>query len=409
MRVAVVYHAPDPEAGGYFTIQQTVVEALRALEPETKHEFRYYAAAAEEPRDGDATWLQDGKRAQAYAGLARLRLRAQAYVGLASSVVRDFGVTRGVSGLVRPSRLDRQLDADGADLVWFISNHVEECDRPYIFTLWDLAHREAPWFPEVRRGGEWERRELHYRRWLPRAARVIVPNAAGADQVERYYSVPRDRQLLLGHPTPAFALEAAAREPMPVAAIERHGVGGRYLLYPAALWPHKNHRAAIAAVRELADRGAPFELVCVGSDRDGQAEHLRGLAAGLGVAAHVHFLGFVSIEELAALYQHAFALLYLSFFGPENLPPLEAFALGCPVVYGDVPGAAEQLGDAALLVPPTDVARIADAVQSLEDAALRERYVEAGRARSVQLTPKAYVRGVIDFLDEFQMVRGCWP
>jgi hypothetical protein len=55
------------------------------------------------------------------------------------------------------------------------------------------------------------------------------------------------------------------------------------------------------------------------------------------------------------------------------------------------------------------VARIADAVQSLEDAALRERYVEAGRARSAQLTPKAYVRGVIDFLDEFQMVRGCWP
>jgi glycosyltransferase involved in cell wall biosynthesis len=373
VRVAVVYHAPDPEAGGYFTIQQTVVEALRTLEPETKHEFRYYAAAAEEPRDGDATWLQDGGRAQAYAGLARLRLRAQAYVGLASSVARDFGVTRGVSGLVRPSRLDRQLDADGADLVWFISNHVEECDRPYIFTLWDLAHREAPWFPEVRRGGEWERRELHYRRWLPRATRVIVPNAAGADQ------------------------------------IERHGFGSRYLLYPAALWPHKNHRAAIAAVRELADRGAPFELVCVGSDRDGQAEHLRGLAAGLGVAAHVHFLGFVSIEELVALYQHAFALLYLSFFGPENLPPLEAFALGCPVVYSDVPGAAEQLGDAALLVPPTDVARIADAVQSLEDAALRERYVEAGRARSAQLTPKAYVRGVIDFLDEFQMVRGCWP
>ena len=52
--------------------------------------------------------------------------------------------------------------------------------------------------------------------------------------------------------------------------------------------------------------------------------------ASAGIAAHVHFLGFVDTEDLVALYQHAHALTYLSFFGPENLPPLEAFALGLP-------------------------------------------------------------------------------
>ena len=36
--------------------------------------------------------------------------------------------------------------------------------------------------------------------------------------------------------------------------------------------------------------------------------------------------------DLVALYRHAFALAYVTFFGPENLPPLEAFGLGCPVV-----------------------------------------------------------------------------
>ena len=46
----------------------------------------------------------------------------------------------------------------------------------------------------------------------------------------------------------------------------------------------------------------------------------------------------------------------MSLFGPENLPPLEAMALGCPVVAADVPGAREQLGDAALRVPPIDAA-----------------------------------------------------
>jgi glycosyltransferase involved in cell wall biosynthesis len=43
-------------------------------------------------------------------------------------------------------------------------------------------------------------------------------------------------------------------------------------------------------------------------------------------------------------------LRYPSFFGAENLPPLEAFALGCPVIAADMPGAREQLGDAAILV-----------------------------------------------------------
>ena len=61
-------------------------------------------------------------------------------------------------------------------------------------------------------------------------------------------------------------------------------------------------------------------------------------AAERGLAGAVHILGFVSDEELVALYQHAHALLYLSRFGPENLPPLEAFALGCPAIVEDVCG-----------------------------------------------------------------------
>jgi glycosyltransferase involved in cell wall biosynthesis len=114
------------------------------------------------------------------------------------------------------------------------------------------------------------------------------------------------------------------------------------------------------------------------------------------------------MDDLVALYQHAHALTYLSFFGPENLPPLEAFALGCPVVAAAVPGAREQLGDAALLVPPTESARVAEAVRRLEDAALREELIERGRTRAEALTAESFVRGVLAFFDEFEQVRKCW-
>ena len=151
-----------------------------------------------------------------------------------------------------------------------------------------------------------------------------------------------------------------------------------------------------------------YTLTCVGSDK-GYLDHVRGLARELGVLERVQFRGFVDTDELVSLYRGAHALVYLSFFGPENLPPLEAFALGCPVVQADIPGAREQLGDAALLVAPTDAEAVAQAVRRLEDPGLRERITAAGRERAAGYTADGYVRGVLDFLDEFEPVRRCWP
>ena len=99
--------------------------------------------------------------------------------------------------------------------------------------------------------------------------------------------------------------------------------------------------------RPFTRRAHDYELVLVGDDK-GQAGHVASLVREMGLSDSVHQLGFVETEELVALYRGAHSLLYLS-FGPENLPPLEAYALGCPVVASDVPGAREQLGEAALL------------------------------------------------------------
>jgi glycosyltransferase involved in cell wall biosynthesis len=129
----------------------------------------------------------------------------------------------------------------------------------------------------------------------------------------------------------------------------------------------------------------------------------------LGLSDHVRFLGFVSQDDLVSLYRHALALTYVSFFGPENLPPLEAFALGCPVIASNVAGAHEQLGDAALLVDPKSPAEIAEAIKAVyENTSLRELLVRRGLARACRWTGGDFVRGVFSLLDEFVPIRRCW-
>jgi glycosyltransferase involved in cell wall biosynthesis len=115
--------------------------------------------------------------------------------------------------------------------------------------------------------------------------------------------------------------------------------------------------------------------------------------------ASVVFAGFVDREDLAALYSNCFALLYPSFFGPDNIPPLEAMSYRAPALVADVPGALEQYGDAVLRFDPGDPSQIVDCVNRLfEEAGIRESLISYGLRLISSLTPASYVDRVEEFL-----------
>ena len=149
-------------------------------------------------------------------------------------------------------------------------------------------------------------------------------------------------------------------------------------------------------------------MVLVGADHGNEA-YVREMVVKLDLSKQVYFLGFVPQSDIPQLYQNAFALTFLSFFGPDNLPPLEAMALGCPVIASNVSGASEQLQDAALLVDPKQPEEIAIAVKSLlEDAALRQNLIETGSLRAKQWMADDYIGEIFSVLDDFEAIRRCW-
>lgn len=389
MRVGLIVTEVGAGVGGRFTFQESILAAVERLRGETYHEFSVYASGLSRYSTGSAGWwARRGARTTAGLAIGALRETQDALIGKRLVHVR--------------TPLERTLRHGEVDVAWFPTTYIEDVDCPFICTIFDLEHRTKPWFPEVSARGEFERRERALHRHLPKATRIIVPNETAVAQVTRFYGVSDEACLVLGHPTPSFALDAPDDE--------RPAQPNRpsYLFYPAQFWPHKNHAAALDTLRELRSRGRDLELVLVGSDK-GQLGHVRRQARERGIEDAVRFSGFVSTDELVALYRGAHALLFLSRFSPENLPPLEAFALGCPAVVADIPGAREQYGDAALLVDWRDPAAVADAVETLDEPDLRRELVERGRQRARAWTADDYVRGVLRFLDEFETERRLWP
>ena len=283
------------------------------------------------------------------------------------------------------------------DLVIFPQPHpwAFEAGVPSIVAIHDLQHRLQPEFPEVSADGEWTRREYLFRNCARAAAGILVDSDVGKEHVLFFYGPygARAEQVHVLPFLPASTMPRAVPVAARAAVRARYGVPGDYIFYPAQFWPHKNHARIIEALEQLErlDRITVRAVFC-GSHADPvRARHfelLMGMARRCGVSDQIIVLDFVPDDDLAALYAGARALVMPTFFGPTNIPVLEAWALGCPVLTSDIPGIREQVGDAGLLADPRSVGQLADALRRLwSDETLRLTLAERGRRRLAAYTP----------------------
>ncbi|MBW4459614.1 MAG: glycosyltransferase family 4 protein [Nodosilinea sp. WJT8-NPBG4] len=419
MKVALPVSAAFPSDGGGYTFESEIVAALLDLAPETHHEITIFSATAGSesaaathpnltivhPPSQLMTGALRGalRRGMGLAHRGHPKLSSQADK-LQAAFVRHFIVK---------SRFDFSWVLAPAALIQCPKHHT-----PYALTIWDLQHRLQPYFPEISQGREWGKRERFYANNLKRATYVVTGTERGKVEIERFYQIAPERIRVIPFPTPRLGDAIATRSHREIAnqpatkeeLLAQHGLPSRYFFYPAQFWPHKNHYTLLKAFKTLVDQqGEDVALVLTGSDK-GNAGYIKQLIHDLDLTAKVHILGFVSKEDLANLYKHALALVFPTHFGPDNLPPLEAFSLGCPVIASQVPGAAEQLGNAALLVDQRDAAQMAGAMKSVyEDEALRHDLIQKGLTRAKSWQPQDYAKQLITLLDEFESIRYCWP
>lgn len=320
---------------------------------------------------------------------------------------------RALQKIIGLNALEHTLVNDEIDLVYFLSptDLARDLERlNYVVTVWDLCHRDAPEFPEVRADRTFEKREAYYRAVLPKAVAVLADSDAGKANIVRRYGVDADRVHVMPFSPGQATLpsgEATGTERADVAS--QHQPAVPYVFYPAQFWAHKNHVYLLQGLRILEDEfGHRLGAVFSGSDK-GNLDYVRRTADELGLADRVRFAGFLPDEEMANVYRQSVALVMPSYFGPTNLPPLEAFALGVPVLYSNLQGLRDQVGDAALLMDLQDAKSMATHLHALlTQDGLRETLVKKGKEQLATQSDSERLSVLRAAFEQFRYRRQCW-
>jgi glycosyltransferase involved in cell wall biosynthesis len=381
---------PGGENGGAKVFVLELLRRLAERTPQTQFVLLTQAAAHEELAALDSTnvrrlMLLGPSAPPIFRSLAtRVFSRLLAHLpGRLRPIAERLGYSA-LTSLKRTSSrsLLRELNADLLFCPFTAPTYFEH-GIPTVCVIYDLQYKTYPEFfaPED---------VAHRSRTFIEAARRSTTLAAISD-----YS--RDMAITVGKLDPVsiktihlhisqHSLRNAPRDKSILSRLQL--TAGKYLIYPANFWRHKNHEMLLTAFG-LARRcglADDINLVCTGAPGDRQ-QWLQRSARELGLGDHILFPGYLANAELLALVTSSAGVIFPSLYEGFGLPVIEAMATGVPVACSNVTSLPEVAGDAAILFDPRIPEQIAQAIISLaHDEELTARLVRLGDKRAAQFS-----------------------
>ncbi|MEP6832375.1 MAG: glycosyltransferase family 1 protein [Gemmatimonas sp.] len=301
--------------------------------------------------------------------------------GEENSDLRALLTTLGGTAARAPIRATAELAISTADVVWYPWNFVSPVATraPIAVTIHDIV-------PMIQLDHRWWKvwKRAKYRRRYTNAVQtshaILADSAFTAQEIKRLLNpdMTKVHEVLLA--SDDFAPTVVDVQPL----LDRLNVSGPFFMAVGAHEARKNLPVLFEAMRVLASRGIAIPLVLCGPGarlskvgRHGDDRWLR-------------HAGFVSDQELAALYSRATALVFPSLYEGFGLPPLEAMQCGGRVVCADASSLPQVVGNAALLFPPTDVnALVGQLTRLLSDTALQAELTQRSVAQAARFTWRA--------------------
>jgi glycosyltransferase involved in cell wall biosynthesis len=288
----------------------------------------------------------------------------------------------GVTRLPFPSRKLAEQSADDSILIQRMCDHLEidiftstyytsPLATPMLLMVYDMIP-ELFGFDLTQRA--WQDKELA----ISFSQRQLCISANTREDLLSFYPELDSERVVVAHCGVDGSVFRPAEKNQVEAFYLRHGIDRPYFLFVGSRVQHngyKNSKLFFDALSGI--EAADFDVVCVGGEREIEAEVLGRLPEG--VRCHRFEL---SDADLSLAYSGALALVYPSLYEGFGMPVIEAMASGCPVITTAHGSLLEAAGDAACIISGTSVEEMRGALKRIRDKSYREELRRLGLVQS---------------------------
>lgn len=185
--------------------------------------------------------------------------------------------------------------------------------------------------------------------------------------------------------------------PMEPEALRALGVQGPFLVYVGGVTQRKNVASLLQAWKTISREYPDLSLVLAGP-REGLQAHLQAVGGERVIVA-----GYLDRVELAGVMKASQGLVFPSIYEGFGLPPLEAMALGVPVIAVYAGAIPEVVGDCGVLAQSGEPEALVTAIrQSLDDSNARNDRMRRGRVRAQLFSWPEHARQILDIYNQVQ-------
>lgn len=235
---------------------------------------------------------------------------------------------------------------------------------------------------------------------IRRATLVLADSESTKSDIVKLLGVPPDR-IRVVYLAAGSQFRPIKDEDAKLRVAKRYGLPSRFILFPSGSDPRKNCVRMLQAFHRARSKFAiPHQLVLAGDRRWLYADMFKAMEA-LELESDVTFTGYIPDEDFPVVYNLADAVVYPSLYEGFGLPPLEAMSCGVPVVTSNVSSIPEVVQDAALLIDPSDVGQLAEAMAAIVlDTCLRETLAGRGLKRAQAFSWEKSASAVLSAYEE---------
>ncbi len=224
----------------------------------------------------------------------------------------------------------------------------------------------------------------YYRYFFPRfarkAKRIATVSNFSKDDIAELYNIESEKIDVV--------YDGANESFKPINEEAQNGIrniyteGKPYFVYVGGLHPRKNLINLFKAFDLYKNKTASETKLLIVGEKLWWTADIKKAYNEMNNKNELIFTGRLQAKELHQVLASALALTYISYFEGFGIPVVEAFRCNVPVITSNVTSMPEIAGDAALLVDPSDVDEIANAMIKISnDNQLRKKLVEKGSER----------------------------